>query len=134
MTDPDWPDPQAILDHLRLLMERAGAELTVSNPDALAAGFDRARNVHAYEPDASPFRLAALMFEGIATRHPLVDGNKRLAWLSAVVFLDLNGWYLDAPEVAAFEAGMAVIRRETGPEALAAFFERWAVAAGDPAD
>ncbi len=36
------------------------------------------------------FKAAALL-QSIAKNHPLVDGNKRLAWLATVVFLDLNG-------------------------------------------
>lgn len=42
-------------------------------------------------------------------------------------FLELIGRHLDAPEVAAFEAGMAVIRREFPVEDLTAFLERWSV-------
>jgi death on curing protein len=30
--------------------------------------------------------------------HPYRDGNKRIASLTMVVFLGLNGWDLDAPE------------------------------------
>lgn len=99
----------------------------MTRPDAFLAGIERARLAHEYDRDATPYRLAALMFEGIATRHPLLDGNKRLAWVSAVTFLGLNDVYLDAPEVAAFEAGMAVIRGEAPPDTLAAFFEAHAI-------
>ena len=34
---------------------------------------------------------AAALLHSVARNHALVDGNKRLAWLAAVVFLDLNG-------------------------------------------
>lgn len=34
---------------------------------------------------------AAVLCVRIAKNHPLPDGNKRLAWTSMVVFLDLNG-------------------------------------------
>lgn len=34
---------------------------------------------------------AAALLHSVANNHALVDGNKRLAWLAAVVFLDLNG-------------------------------------------
>ena len=127
MSDYVWPDPQGILAYLSDLMARDGAELKVRAPEDLAAGFARAQTALDYTDDATPFHLAALMFDGIATRHPLVDGNKRLAWLGAVVFLDLNGWYLDAPEVASFEIGMEVIGRTRTVEDLAAFFERYSV-------
>ncbi|MEM9059775.1 MAG: type II toxin-antitoxin system death-on-curing family toxin [Pseudomonadota bacterium] len=122
MTEYVWPDPEGILAYLSDLMARDGAELKVRSPDDVTAGFARARTALDYTPDATAFDLAALMFDGIATRHPLVDGNKRLAWLGAVVFLDLNGWYLDAPEIASFEIGMAVIGRKSSVEDLAAFF------------
>lgn len=34
---------------------------------------------------------AAALLHSLARNHALVDGNKRLAWLAVVVFLDLNG-------------------------------------------
>ncbi|MCJ1677086.1 type II toxin-antitoxin system death-on-curing family toxin [Streptomyces sp. APSN-46.1] len=42
----------------------------------------------AYE---DPYEQAAALLHGIATNHPLVDGNKRTAWLAAATFLALNG-------------------------------------------
>ncbi|MDN5767005.1 MAG: type II toxin-antitoxin system death-on-curing family toxin [Humibacillus sp.] len=48
----------------------------------------------AFGEDAYPSldRKAAALLASIAGNHALVDGNKRLAWLSTVVFLDLNGY------------------------------------------
>ena len=34
---------------------------------------------------------AAALLHAIATNHPLVDGNKRTAWLAAATFLGVNG-------------------------------------------
>jgi death-on-curing protein len=34
---------------------------------------------------------AAALLHSVVMNHALVDGNKRLAWLGCVVFLDLNG-------------------------------------------
>jgi death-on-curing protein len=34
---------------------------------------------------------AAALLHSLVKNHPLVDGNKRLGWLSATVFLRLNG-------------------------------------------
>lgn len=36
-----------------------------------------------------PLKAAALL-QSLAGNHALVDGNKRLAWMAAVVFLDIN--------------------------------------------
>jgi death-on-curing protein len=34
---------------------------------------------------------AAALLHALATNHPLVDGNKRTAWLATATFLALNG-------------------------------------------
>jgi death-on-curing protein len=36
--------------------------------------------------------------------HPLIDGNKRLGWVSAVVFLELNGETLSGTDTDGAEA------------------------------
>lgn len=38
-----------------------------------------------------PYEQAAALLHGIASNHPLVDGNKRTAWLAAATFLAVNG-------------------------------------------
>ncbi|WP_274559101.1 type II toxin-antitoxin system death-on-curing family toxin [Streptomyces spiramyceticus] len=37
------------------------------------------------------FEKAAGLLQSLSVNHPLVDGNKRMAWMSTVVFLDFNG-------------------------------------------
>jgi death-on-curing protein len=37
------------------------------------------------------YEQAAALLHAVATNHPLVDGNKRAAWLAAATFLALNG-------------------------------------------
>jgi death on curing protein len=43
--------------------------------------------------DAYPdlWTKAAALMQSLIIGHPLIDGNKRLGWVSAVVFLELNG-------------------------------------------
>jgi death on curing protein len=43
--------------------------------------------------DAYPdlWMKAAALLQSIVNNHALVDGNKRLGWLSTAVFLDING-------------------------------------------
>ncbi|MGA4798616.1 type II toxin-antitoxin system death-on-curing family toxin [Streptomyces lavendulocolor] len=45
---------------------------------------------------------AAALLQSLAVNHPLVDGNKRTAWLSCVTFLAMNGVEL-RPEIDAAE-------------------------------
>lgn len=51
---------------------------------------------------------AAALLHSIVRNHALVDGNKRLGWLSCVVFLDLNGVEVDLSDDEAFRLTMEV--------------------------
>ena len=46
---------------------------------------------------------AAALLESITRNHPLVDGDKRLAWVAVVVFYGINDLALRAPQDPAFE-------------------------------
>jgi len=39
----------------------------------------------------NPFAKAGALLHSLAGNHPLVDGNKRLAWLATYTFLARNG-------------------------------------------
>lgn len=47
----------------------------------------------AFGNDAYPtlFHKAAALLHSVLKNHALVDGNKRLGWLSTAVFLEING-------------------------------------------
>jgi death on curing protein len=51
---------------------------------------------------------AAVLTCRLAWNHPLLDGNKRAAWASLLLFVDLNGgnWDPDPPDVDEAEAAM----------------------------
>ncbi|WP_405798940.1 type II toxin-antitoxin system death-on-curing family toxin [Streptomyces sp. NBC_01506] len=62
--------------------------------------------VEAY-PDL--FEKAAALLQSLAVNHPLVDGNKRMAWMSTAVFLDVNGTeMIDIDQDAAYELVIGV--------------------------
>jgi death on curing protein len=63
---------------------------------------------------------AAALLHSLAHNHALVDGNKRLAWLATVVFLDLNGRTVALDDEAAFQLVMAVAEGSLDVEAIAA--------------
>lgn len=68
---------------------------------------------------------AAVLLESIVRNHPLVDGNKRLGWLSAVVFLGLNGPDLDAPDDDAYDLVIGVATGEVAAEESAGKLGDW---------
>lgn len=70
---------------------------------------------------------AAVLCWRLARNHPLPDGNKRAAWASLVMFVDLNGgkWEPDPPEVDDAEQTMlAVAAGEIDEQALAAWIRQ----------
>jgi death-on-curing protein len=46
---------------------------------------------------------AAALFESLATNHPFLDGNKRVAFFAVDVFLRMNGYYIECDSDLAFE-------------------------------
>lgn len=58
----------------------------------------------AFGTDAYPslnLKVAALL-HSLVRNHALIDGNKRLAWLAAVVLLDINGRQVNLSDDEAF--------------------------------
>ncbi|KQQ10592.1 type II toxin-antitoxin system death-on-curing family toxin [Rathayibacter sp. Leaf296] len=68
---------------------------------------------------------AAVLLESIVRNNPLIDGNKRLGWLSAVVFLGLNGLDLDAPDDDAYDLVIGVATGEVAAEESAGKLGDW---------
>jgi death-on-curing protein len=64
--------------------------------------------------DAYPELLskAAALLHSLARNHPLVDGNKRLAWLATYVFCAKNGVELDPDDDNAYDLVVAVASGE----------------------
>lgn len=68
---------------------------------------------------------AAVLLESLVRNHPLVDGNKRLGWLSLVVFYGLNGHVVDAPDDPAYDLVIAVATGELDPAGAAETISQW---------
>lgn len=67
-------------------------EVAVRDPGLLASAADRPRTT-VFGADAYPDldTKAAALLHSLARNHPLVDGNKRLAWSAMKIFCILNG-------------------------------------------
>jgi len=94
---------------LRIAEHATGGPVDVRDLGLLESAVMRPRTSVMGE-DAYPdlFTKAAALLHSLARNHPLVDGNKRLAWLSTYVFLAKNGVELDAEEDAAYDFVIAV--------------------------
>jgi death-on-curing protein len=77
----------------QVLADCAELGLKVRDPGLLDSALHRPQSSFAGTEvyPTVPLKTAALL-HSLVRNHPLVDGNKRLAWLVTVIFLDLNGW------------------------------------------
>jgi len=96
VTEPEWLDTDIVLDiHAEQLALFGGGD-GMRDLGLLESALARPLNKFAYgETDLAA--LAAAYAFGIARNHPFVDGNKRAAFGSMIVFLGLNGIDLDVP-------------------------------------
>lgn len=101
MTDPVWVLPELVhAVHQTLLAEHGGLS-GIRDQALLDSALARPKQKAAYESETSIFELAAAYSFGLARNHPFTDGNKRIALTVAAVFLELNGYSLDASEAEA---------------------------------
>ena len=87
------------------LAKASRSDLADSALHATQAGFG---DVEFY-PDV--YDQAAVLVCRLTWNHPLPDGNKRAAWASLVMFIDLNGgaWDPDPPDIDEAEGAMLAI-------------------------
>ena len=92
-----WIDAaDATAYHAELIAEHGGSA-GLRDRGLLESALARPQNLAAHgEPTA--FEPAAAYAFGIAKNHPFVDGNKRVAFVASVTFLELNGWQFAATE------------------------------------
>jgi len=71
---------------------------------------------------ADVFEMAAAYLFHLVKNHPFLDGNKRVGFHAADVFLQLNGYLLDLTQDAAYELVIATAEGRTTKEQIAAAF------------
>jgi len=98
MKEPIWVLREVVLiAHEQSLAEFGGAA-GIRDEGLLDSALSKPENLFAYGTP-SVFELAASYGLGLVKNHSFIDGNKRIGFMVAVVFLQLNGWRLEASEV-----------------------------------
>ncbi len=126
MTEWIWIDAAVVLAiHEEQLAEHGGST-GVRDMGLLESALARPKNLLAYrEPDFAD--LAASYGFGLARNHPFVDGNKRTAFVSAELFLQLNGHRLVADDAASVLTMLAVASGELDEAGFAAWLRQHCV-------
>ena len=113
-----WLAEQVTGIEASVLTKASRSDLADSALNAPAASFAGEE----FYPDRTD--KAAVLVCRLAWNHPLPDGNKRAAWASLVLFLDLNDvtWEPDPPDVDDAEAAMLAVAAHEVDEA---WFADW---------
>ena len=108
MREPRWV-PRLVVDAAQLDQIREHGGLAgVRDENALEAALARPQHKWHYEKGSDLATLAAAYAFGLAKSHAFNDGNKRIAFLTAVIFLGLNGKHLEATEAGVVEVMVAL--------------------------
>lgn len=97
MTDPVWVLRETVLSLHEQLLAQFGGSPGIRDEGLLASAVARPQNLFAYEKPTA-FDLASSYGFGLIKNHAFVDGNKRMAFAVAVLFLELNGYRFEAAE------------------------------------
>ena len=120
MSEIEWLDIDIVLDiHAEQLALFCGGD-GMRDRGLLESALARPENKHAYGESDLAALAAAYAFR-IARNHPFVDGNKRAAFASILVFLGLNGVDFEAPPADATAMMLPLAAGEISEESLA----RW---------
>ena len=69
--------------------------------------------------------MAAAYAFHICQNHPFIDGNKRVALASSLVFLDINEYEFKCKDEKLYNEIMSVAKGETKKEELIKFYEKY---------
>jgi len=116
-----WDD--ALVIHEDSLINYGG-RIGLPSPGNLESALDAPRNLFLYQVHEDEDRegialLAATYWVHVALAHAFADGNKRVGFSSAVLFLYTNGYELELDPDEAYDLGIAVAERKIDRHTLA---------------
>ncbi len=124
--EPNWLDRQDIQAVQEELLGRFGGLSGVRDEGLLESALSRPEQLNHYE-EPSVFELAAAYATGLVKNYPFLDGNKRIGFMAAYIFLGANGWELDATEEEAVERTLALAAGAIGETDYTEWLERTSV-------
>ena len=120
MKEPIWIPRETVLAVQERLLAEFGGAAGIRDEGLLDSGLARPLNRYAYEKPTL-FELAAAYAFGLVRNHPFLDGNKRIGFVIAILFLELNGKTFGATEVDAVVQTLALASGSLREEEYAAW-------------
>lgn len=121
MTEPIWLK-RVWVDAIHFQqLQRFGGRYGIRDAGAIDSALARPRNHWVHQDERNLAVLAAAYGFGLTRDHGYVDGNKRVGFVAMAVFLDINGWNLEAPEPEVVQMMLAVASGALAESELAAW-------------
>jgi len=111
MKDPHWVLRETALALQERLLAEFGGLSGLRDESLLDSALARPLQRFNYGKPGL-FELAAAYAFGLVRNHPFLDGNKRIGFTTAVVFLEINGLEFTATEADATLKTLALAARE----------------------
>lgn len=121
MEQPVWLTRTLVETLQREQVREHGGKLGLRDEGLLESALARPRHRWSYDREADLAALAAEYGYGLAPNHAFFDGNKRLAFVAANVFLILNGYEIEAHEPVVVTTMLGVAAGRVGCDELAAW-------------
>ena len=122
MKEPQWVLRETALALQERLLAEFGGLGGLRDEGLLESALARPQQLFAYGKP-SLFDLAAAYAFGLVRNHPFLDGNKRIGFTTAVVFLELNSYRFAASEVDATIQTLALAAGELDEADYAAWLK-----------
>ena len=123
MNEPNWLVREVVLAIQGELLNRFGGLAGIRDEGLLDSAINKPKNLFAYG-QPTLFELAASYATGLVKNHPFLDGNKRIGFMAAYVFLGANGWSLEATEEEAVLETLALAAGESTESDYAAWLTK----------
>jgi len=118
MREPVWVLREVVLLAHEQSLAAFGGSAGIRDARLLDSALGKPHHLFAYGKPTL-FALAASYALGLVKNHPFIDGNKRVGFVVAVLFLELNGTRFQATEVDAALRTLALAAGELSEAAYA---------------
>jgi death-on-curing protein len=95
VTEPAWLSVETVSFINERVVAKTGEPFLLRNHVLLEMAVAKPKNHYHYRYVQDVVSLATTLLFGIARNHPFEQGNKRTGFLSAIVFLETNGYAID---------------------------------------
>lgn len=124
MTKVKFPELKKVFSFHAKVIERYGGSHGLRDQGALESALAAAQNRYFYE-EADLATCAATYAYHLSQAHAFIDGNKRIAWAIAILFLEMNGIILTVPEPEAEEFCLSIAASQITRDEVERRFAQW---------